>query len=60
VEGSVDIGEDVWIGANVVILPGSRIGSGCVIGAGAVVKGELPADQVAFVQNGSLVCRNRR
>jgi acetyltransferase-like isoleucine patch superfamily enzyme len=59
VEASVEIGEDVWIGANVVILPGSCIGSGCVIGAGTVVKGILPAEQVVFMQNGSLVCRNR-
>lgn len=33
----VTIGNDVWIGANVVILPGIRIGDGAVIGAGAVV-----------------------
>lgn len=33
----VDIGNDVWIGHNAVILPGVRIGNGAVIGAGAVV-----------------------
>lgn len=33
----VTIGDDVWIGANAVILPGVAIGTGTVIGAGAVV-----------------------
>lgn len=35
--GEVTIGNDVWIGANAVILPGITIGDGAVIGAGAVV-----------------------
>lgn len=34
---SVEIGNDVWIGANVIILPGVKIGDGAVIAAGAVV-----------------------
>lgn len=33
----ISIGSDVWFGAKVVVLPGVRIGNGCVIGAGAVV-----------------------
>lgn len=33
----VSIGAGAWIGANVTILPGVRIGSGCVIAAGSVV-----------------------
>ncbi len=37
----VTIGNDVWIGANVVILKGSTIGDGAVIAAGSVVKGEV-------------------
>ena len=35
--GSIHIGDDVWIGANAVILPGVTIGRGAVIGAGSVV-----------------------
>lgn len=35
------IGDDVWIGANAVILRGTIIGDNCVIGAGTVVKGKI-------------------
>lgn len=37
------IGNDVWIGDNVVILAGVRIGDGAVVGAGAVVTRDVPA-----------------
>lgn len=40
--GGIVIGDDVWIGANCVLVDGSVIGSGSVIGAGSVVRGELP------------------
>ncbi len=36
------IGNDVWIGANVIILPGIRIGNGAIIGAGSVVTKDVP------------------
>ncbi len=39
--GGIIIGDDVWLGANVVVLDGAVIGQGCVVGAGAVVRGEL-------------------
>ena len=38
----VTIGNDVWIGARVTILPGVKIGNGCIIGAGSVVTKNLP------------------
>lgn len=44
---AVKIGKNVWIGAHATILPGVSIGDNCVIGAGAVVKGDIPADSVA-------------
>lgn len=38
----VTIGDDCWIGANAVILPGVTIGKGVIIGAGAVVTKDVP------------------
>ena len=38
----VVIENDCWIGAGVTILRGTHIGEGCVIGAGSIVKGEIP------------------
>ena len=37
----VTIGDDVWIGANAIVLPGAAIPTGCTIAAGAVVTGRL-------------------
>jgi acetyltransferase-like isoleucine patch superfamily enzyme len=43
----ITIENDCWIGANVTFLDGAHVGQGCVIGAGAVVKGEIPPFSVA-------------
>lgn len=39
--GGIVIGDDVWLGANVVVLDGAVIGRGAVIAAGAVVRGRI-------------------
>jgi len=41
------IGDNVWIGANTLVLPGATIGEGSVIAAGSVVTGEIPPFVVA-------------
>lgn len=41
-KGGVKIGENCWIGAKVTILDGTFIGNGCIVAAGAVVKGCFP------------------
>jgi maltose O-acetyltransferase len=42
-EKPVIIGNDVWIGARAIILPGVKVADGAVIGAGAVVTKDVPA-----------------
>ncbi len=43
----IHIGNNVWIGANSVILPGVKIGDNTVIGAGSVVTKDIPENVVA-------------
>ena len=43
----VKIGNDVWLGANVTVLPGVTIGDNVVIGAGSVVNRDIPSGTVA-------------
>ncbi|NDJ81614.1 sugar O-acetyltransferase [Vibrio campbellii] len=43
----VRIGDNVWIGANSVVLPGVTIGENSVIGAGSIVTKDIPANVVA-------------
>lgn len=40
----VCIANDVWIGANCIILPGVRIGEGAIVAAGSVVTKDIPAN----------------
>lgn len=43
----VEIGENCWIGSNVIVLGGVRIGKGCVIGAGTIVTKSVPDNSLA-------------
>ncbi|ANE02895.1 sugar O-acetyltransferase [Corynebacterium crudilactis] len=52
------IGEDTWLGGNVTVVGGVRIGDRCVIGAGAVVTKDIPDDSIA-VGNPARVIRKR-
>ena len=47
-KSSVIIGKNVWIGANTVILKGTRIGDNSVIAAGSVIKGEIPEHTLIY------------
>ena len=42
----VYIGNNVFVGAGCVILPGTRIGDNCIIGAGTVCSGDIPENSV--------------
>ena len=52
------IGHDVWLGDGVTVLPGARIGSGVIAGAGAVLHGEVP-DYAIVAGNPARVIRMR-
>lgn len=43
----IKIGNNVWIGANVSVLPGVTIGNNTIIGAGSVVNKDIPSDVIA-------------
>ena len=51
------IGDDVWLGGGVIVLPGVSIGDGAVIGAGSVVTKDVPARSLA-VGNPARVLRS--
>lgn len=44
----VHIGDNVWVGAGALIMPGVTIGENTVIGAGSVVTKDIPANSVAY------------
>ncbi len=43
----IEVGNNVWIGGNVVVLPGVKIGDNVVIGAGSIVNKDIPSNVVA-------------
>ena len=43
----IEVGDNVWIGGNVVVLPGVKIGNNTVIGAGSVVTKDIPSNVIA-------------
>lgn len=45
---SVHIGNNVWLGASVTVLPGVTIGDNSIIGAGSVVTKDIPENVIAF------------
>ncbi len=56
---NIRIGNDVWIGANALVLPGVTIGSHSVIGAGSVVTKDVPEFAIA-VGNPARVIKYRK
>lgn len=43
----INVGDNVWFGGNVTVLPNVKIGNNCVIGAGSVVTKDIPANSLA-------------
>jgi acetyltransferase-like isoleucine patch superfamily enzyme len=48
VSSPIRIGDNVWIGMNVVIMPGVSIGSNVLVGANSVVTRDIPDNTIAF------------
>ncbi len=51
----VTIGEYSFIGTGAIIMPGARIGRGCLIGAGTVVRGNIPDYSIVVGSPGEIV-----
>lgn len=51
----ITIGDNVWLGGGVIVLPGVTIGDNTVVGAGAIVSKSLPANVVALGQPARVV-----
>lgn len=50
------IGDNVFVGADAIILPGTKIGNNCIIGAGAVVAHDIPDNSVAVGNPCKVIC----
>ena len=53
----VCIGNNVFIGAGCIILPGAKIGDNCIIGAGTVCKGTIPENSVIAGAKNRIICQ---
>ena len=54
----IRVGRDCWIGSNVTILKGVTIGDNTIIGAGCLVRKDIPANSVVY-NDGNLIIRER-
>lgn len=56
---SVKIGNNVWLGEGVIVLPGSIIGDNTIIGANSVVHGKIEANSIAVGSPAHVIKRRR-
>lgn len=54
--GLVTIGDNVFIGADSIILPGVQLGEGCIVGAGSVVSRDVPPKKVVAGVPARVIC----
>ena len=56
----VHIGNNVFIGAGCIILPGTNIGNNCIIGAGTICSGKIPDNSIVTGSKGTVVADIRK
>ncbi len=54
-KGDIIVGNDVWLAYDVLVLSGSQIGDGCVIGAKAVIAGVIPPYSIVVGNPGRII-----
>lgn len=54
----IEIGHNVWIGGNVIVMPGVTIGDNAIIGGGSVVTKNIPSDVIAYGNPCKVVRKN--
>ena len=55
--GTIEVGDGTFIGENCLIMPNTSIGAHCIIGAGALVRGSIPANSLVVGNPGKVVGR---
>jgi acetyltransferase-like isoleucine patch superfamily enzyme len=55
--GPISVGDNVYFGVDCIVLPNTQIGSNCIIGAGALVRGRIPDDSVVIGNPGKVVMK---
>lgn len=54
--GAVSLGNNIYIGTDVIVLKGVTIGDNCIIGAGSIVSHDIPSDSVAVGRPAKVIC----
>ncbi len=57
--GRIEVGEETFIGARSIIMPGVKIGRNCVVGAGSVVTKDVPDESVVAGVPARRICSTR-
>lgn len=57
INNSIIIGDNSFIGAKASLLPGTKVGKNCIIGACAVVKGNIPDGSVVIGNPYKIICK---
>jgi acetyltransferase-like isoleucine patch superfamily enzyme len=55
--GEIEIGDETYVGEDCIILAGARIGRGCIVAAGSVVRGRIPENSLVAGNPGRVIGR---